>query len=76
MKGLFAELFGMLGEADPAKNQEKWFWDKYYRRMRREYHKLLAADQEKKPAGSGKAGALSDIPGGVPRLHRIMLVMA
>ncbi len=44
MKGFFAELFGMLDEADPAKNQEKWFWDKYYRRMRREYHKLLAAD--------------------------------
>ena len=76
MKGFFAELFGMLDEADPAKNQEKWFWDKYYRRMRREYHKLLAADQEKKPAGSGKAGALSDIPGGFPLLHRIMLVMA
>ena len=57
-------------------NQEKWFWDKYYRRMRREYHKLLAAAQEKKPAGSGKAGALSDIPGGFPLLHRIMLVMA
>ena len=76
MKGFFTELFGMLDEADPAKNQEKWFWDKYYRRMRREYHKLLAADQEKKPAGSGKAGALSDIPGGFPLLHRIMLVMA
>ena len=76
MKGFFTELFGMLDEADPAKNQEKWFWDKYYRRMRREYHKLLAADQEKKPSGSGKAGALSDIPGGFPLLHRIMLVMA
>ncbi len=76
MKGFFAELFGVLDEADPAKNQEKWFWGKYYRRMRREYHKLLAADQERKPSGTEKTGALFEIPGGFPLLHRIMLVMA
>ena len=76
MKGFFAELFGAAGEADASRNQEKWFWDRYYRRMRKEYHKLLAADQARKSSGSAKTGTLADIPGGFPLLHRIMLVMA
>ena len=76
MDGFFAELFGAVGETDPSKNQEKWFWNKYYCRIRKQYHKLLAEDQERKNAGQGKTGMLSDIPGGFPLLHRIMLVMS
>ena len=76
MEGFFAELFGAVGETDPSKNQEKWFWNKYYCRIRKQYHKLLAEDQERKNAGQGKTGMLSDIPGGFPLLHRIMLVMS
>lgn len=74
MKGFFTELFGMLDEADSGVNQERWLWQKYYQRMRKQYHKLLA-DQQKSAPSSGGARTLAEIPAALPLLHRIMLVM-
>ena len=51
MEGFFGELFGMLEEADETKDKEKWFWQKYYQRIRKQYHKLLTEqDKTKSPA--------------------------
>jgi len=73
MKGFFTELFGALDEADDAKDQEKWLWQKYYRRTRKQYHKLLA---EQETAAAGSVRTLAEIPVSLPLLHRIMLVMS
>lgn len=73
MEGFFGELFGMLEEADETKDKEKWFWQKYYQRIRKQYHKLLTEqDKTKSPAG---VRTLAKIPAAFPLLHRVMLVM-
>lgn len=69
----YTDLFGMLDEADDVSNLEKWFWQKYYQRMRKQYHALLA-DQVKRTSLAGCT--LAEIPSALPLLHRIMLVMS
>lgn len=73
MKGFFSELFGHLDEADDAPDLEKWLWQKYYGRMRKQYHKLLA---DQSGSASASARTLAEIPSSLPLLHRIMLVMS
>jgi len=73
MEGFFSELFGMLEEADETKDKENWFWQKYYQRVRKQYHKLLTEqDKTKSPAG---VRTLAKLPASFPLLHRVMLVM-
>lgn len=74
VKSFFGELFGKLDEADLAESQEKWFWQKYYEYMRKQYSKLLS-EQEKTAQPSGRVRTLAEIPSSLPLLHRIMLVM-
>lgn len=74
MKSFFAGLFGMLDDADDAESQEKWFWQKYYEQMRKQYHKLLAG-QEKNESPACRMRTLAEIPSALPLLHRIMLTM-
>ncbi len=74
MKDFFAELFTVLDEADSCSDLEKWLWQKYYKKMRKQYHKLLEEDgKETRPGG---ARTLAEIPSTLPLLHRIMLVMS
>lgn len=75
MKVFYTELFGALDEAYDVQDQERWLWLKYYQRMRKQYHKLLA-EQEKDGPSSGNVRTLAEIPAALPLLHRIMLVMA
>lgn len=75
MKGFFSELFGLLDEADDAQDQEKWLWQKYYGRVRKQYHKLLA-DQNNGASGPSGVRTLAEIPSSLPLLHRVMLVMS
>lgn len=72
-RGFFTEIFGVLDEVYGTPDQEKWFWQKYYQRMRKQYHKLLA-EQETRPAGSART--LAEVPAALPLLHRIMLLMS
>lgn len=74
MKAFFCELFEKLDEADEAESQEKWFWQKYYEQMKKQYHKLLA-EQEKDTQPAGRIRTLAEIPSALPLLHRIMLTM-
>lgn len=71
-KDFYVDLFGMLDEADDAGSMEKWFWQKYYQKLRKQYHKLLEK-QNKKSAG---VRTLADMPASLPLLHRIMAVMS
>ncbi|MDO4262560.1 MAG: hypothetical protein Q4C82_10810, partial [Eubacteriales bacterium] len=72
MEGFLTELFGMTEQADGAPDKEAWLWDQYYRRVRRQYQKLLAQQYK----SSAPAETLAKIPAALPLLHRVMLVMA
>lgn len=70
----YVELFRGLDQADESANLEKWFWEKYYQRVRRQYHKLL--EKQNKNITSAGTRTLAEIPGALPLLHRIMAVMS
>lgn len=72
MKDFFVELFGIADEAREASNLEKWLWQKFYAKMRRQYQKI--SEVQKKPEPGVKA--LAEIPSELPLLHRILLVMS
>ncbi len=69
----YTVLFGAAGEAALSADAEKWFWQKYYRQLRKDYHRLLEA-LGKSASLKGK-GALAEVPAALPLLHRILLVM-
>ncbi len=73
-KEFYVELFRALDGADESANLEKWFWQKYYQRVRRQYHKLL--EKQNKNITSARTRTLAEIPGALPLLHRIMAVMS
>lgn len=73
MKDFFAELFMVLDEATDASDAEFWFWEKYYGKIRKQYHRLLEAQIKIPEIG---APALAQILVGLPLLHRIMLLMS
>lgn len=73
MKDFFAELFMVLDESAEAPDTEFWFWEKYYGKIRKQYHRLLEAQVKVPEVG---APALAQILVGLPLLHRIMLLMS
>ncbi|MBS6397714.1 MAG: SH3 domain-containing protein [Clostridiales bacterium] len=75
MKEFFSELFVTLDQAEDAGDLERWLWQRYYQKLRKQYHVLLA-EQEKDAPYAGGVRTLAEIPGALPLLHRIMLVMS
>lgn len=73
IKDFYGEILGVTAEGDRADDREKWFWQRYYQKIRKQYHKLLE-EQKKETAPSG-VRTLAEIPGALPLLHRIMLMM-
>ena len=74
----FMEVFytAFLGDVDEAAlpvNPEKWFWQRYYREMRKAYHHLL---EGQKKGVRCQASTLAAVPAALPLLHRILLVMS
>ena len=74
IRDFYKDVFGALDEADGAQDTERWFWHRYYQKLRKHYHRLLGK-QEKAEAGDG-VKTLAEIPAAFPLLHRIMLVMS
>ncbi|MCC8162590.1 MAG: SH3 domain-containing protein [Lachnospiraceae bacterium] len=73
MEEFYTVLFGAAAEAAVSADAEKWFWQQYYRQLRKDYHKLLEILGK---GGSLKGkGALAEVPAALPLLHRILLVM-
>lgn len=72
-EGFYAEVLKEIGEALKVEDQNFWFWQQYYKKIRREYQKLLSVQHKEAP---GKAQDLAQILAALPLLHRVMLVMA
>ncbi|MCD8197781.1 MAG: SH3 domain-containing protein [Lachnospiraceae bacterium] len=74
MEEFYTALFAAAGDAAGSADVEKWFWQQYYRLLRKDYHRLLETLGK---GGSLKGkGALAEIPAALPLLHRILLVMS
>ena len=73
VEDFYAGVLKEIGEALKAENQNLWFWQQYYKKIRREYQKLLSVQHKEAP---GKAQNLAQILAALPLLHRVMLVMA
>mgnify|MGYP000461834707 CR=1 FL=1 len=74
MEDFYAGVLKEIGEALKAEDQNLWFWQQYYKKIRREYQKLLKRSATKRLPG--KAQNLAQILAALPLLHRVMLVMA
>lgn len=72
MEEFYTAFFGDVDEAALPLNPEKWFWQRYYREMRKAYHHLLEGQKK----GSRCESALAAVPAALPLLHRILLVMS
>lgn len=73
VEDFYAGVLKEIGEALKAEDQNLWFWQQYYKKIRREYQKLLSVQHKEAP---GKAQNLAQILAALPLLHRVMLVMA
>ena len=73
VEDFYAGVLKEIGEALKAEDQNHWFWQQYYKKIRREYQKLLSVQHKEAP---GKAQNLAQILAALPLLHRVMLVMA
>ncbi len=74
MEEFYTALFTAAGDAAGSADVEKWFWQQYYRLLRKDYHRLLETLGK---GGSLKGkGALAEVPAALPLLHRILLVMS
>lgn len=73
VEDFYAGVLKEIGEALKAEDQNLWFWQQYYKKIRREYQKLLSIQHKEAP---GKAQNLAQILAALPLLHRVMLVMA
>lgn len=73
VEDFYAGVLKEIGEALKAEDQNLWFWQQYYKKIRREYQKLLSVQHKEAP---GKAQTLAQILAALPLLHRVMLVMA
>lgn len=73
VEDFYAGVLKEIGEALKAEDQNLWFWQQYYKKIRREYQRLLSIQHKEAP---GKAQNLAQILAALPLLHRVMLVMA
>ena len=73
METFYTAFLGDVDEAALPVNPEKWFWQRYYREMRKAYHHLLAGQ---KKGVRCQESTLAAVPAALPLLHRILLVMS
>lgn len=73
MEAFYTAFLGDVDEAALPVNPEKWFWQKYYREMRKAYHHLL---EGQKKGVRCQESTLAAVPAALPLLHRILLVMS
>lgn len=73
VEDFYADVLKEIGEALKEEDQNFWFWQQYYKKIRREYQKLLSVQHKEAP---GKAQNLAQILAALPLLHRVMLLMA
>ena len=73
MEKFYTALFSDVDEVALPVNPEKWFWQRYYREMRKEYHQLL---EGQKKGNRNQESTLAAVPAALPLLHRILLVMS
>ena len=58
VEDFYAGVLKEIGEALKAEDQNLWFWQQYYKKIRREYQKLLSVQHKEAP---GKAQKLAQI---------------
>lgn len=73
MEAFYTAFLGDVDEAALPVNPEKWFWQRYYREMRKAYHHLL---EGQKKGVRCQESTLAAVPAALPLLHRILLVMS
>ena len=61
MEDFYTGVLKEIGEALKAEDQNLWFWQQYYKKIRREYQKLLSVQHKEAP---GKAQNLAQTSGG------------
>lgn len=73
METFYTALFENAGDLAIPEQPERWFWQKYYQEMRKNYHHLLSAQVKGQHC---EKSTLAAVPAALPLLHRILLMMS